>query len=241
MKKIVTLFAAVVFAGSMTMKAADELYAVFNENDETLTFYYDGQMEERKGETYWGWYKHGVETVIFDPSVADARPTSTEQWFLAFRSLRNFQGMEYLNTSEVENMSEMFTTCTNLPSLDLSHFDVTKVTDMTKMFMNCESLTTIYCNQNWSSVASSENMFANCAVLQGEEETMFDGIHADAEYARPDEPAKGQPGYFTRKNETAIDNQMVNGKSSNRKFLRDGQILILRGDKIYSVPGQEIN
>ena len=38
---------------------------------------------------------------------------------------------------------------------------------------------------------------------------------------------------------TALD-QIVNGQSSNRKFLRNGQILILRGDKVYTVTGQEV-
>ena len=37
----------------------------------------------------------------------------------------------------------------------------------------------------------------------------------------------------------AID-QIVNRQSSNRKFIRDGQLLILRGDKTYNAIGTQV-
>ena len=43
-----------------------------------------------------------------------------------------------------------------------------------------------------------------------------------------------------KKDATSIDNQMVNGKCQNGKLIRDGQILILRGEKAYTATGQEV-
>lgn len=39
---------------------------------------------------------------------------------------------------------------------------------------------------------------------------------------------------------TGIENQMVNGKCGNHKFLKDGQLLILRDNKTYNVIGQMV-
>ena len=39
---------------------------------------------------------------------------------------------------------------------------------------------------------------------------------------------------------TAIDQQMVNGKCSNGKFIKDGQLIIRRGEKQYNALGAEL-
>ena len=38
---------------------------------------------------------------------------------------------------------------------------------------------------------------------------------------------------------TGIENQMVNGKCENHKFLKDGHLYILREGKMYNVLGME--
>ena len=47
------------------------------------------------------------------------------------------------NTSNVTNMSEMFSNCNALTSLDLSGWDTRKVTNMSNMFKGCSALKTI--------------------------------------------------------------------------------------------------
>jgi hypothetical protein len=38
---------------------------------------------------------------------------------------------------------------------------------------------------------------------------------------------------------TGLD-QIINRKSSNRKFIKDGQLFIIRDDKMYKVMGMEV-
>ena len=49
-----------------------------------------------------------------------------------------------------------------------------------------------------------------------------------------------QGSFMTTSSPTAIENQMVNGKWLNGKCLKDGQLLILHGEKVYTVTGHEI-
>uniref|UniRef100_UPI0025F6A9D1 BspA family leucine-rich repeat surface protein n=1 Tax=Ruminococcus sp. TaxID=41978 RepID=UPI0025F6A9D1 len=83
-------------------------------------------------------------------------------------------------------------------SLDLSSFDTSNVTDMSEMFSNCRTLETIFVGDGWSteSVISSSDMFLECENLRGGAGTEYDPEHIDVEYARID-GGKDNPGYFT--------------------------------------------
>ena len=132
-----------------------EAYACYTSSNTTLTFYYDNQRSSRTGTTYdlnegandTGWdtdgTKSNVTKVVFDPSFAGARPTTTYGWFYGMQNLESITGMSYLNTSEVTNMAWMFTNCKKLTSLDLSHFNTSKVTNMNSMFGACWGLTSL--------------------------------------------------------------------------------------------------
>ena len=45
---------------------------------------------------------------------------------------------------------------------------------------------------------------------------------------------------FQKGGTTGIDNPMVNGKSSNRKLIMDGQLFIMREEELYTIQGQHI-
>ena len=100
---------------------AQEAYACYTPENTTLTFYYDSQRSSRPGTTYNlntgsvnpAWYSNSmsVTQVVFDPSFAGARPTSNYRWFYNMTNLQSITGMEYLNTTSVKNMSEMFADC----------------------------------------------------------------------------------------------------------------------------------
>ena len=190
-----------------------DAYACFTASDATLTFYRDYQRAQRStmSATYdlntgsdapgWQTVRASVEHVCFDPSFADARPTTTVSWFQAMQKLKDISGMNYLNTSEVTKMTDMFSNC-NLTTLDLRHFDTRQVTDMKEMFMNCSQLTTIYVSNLWDTTALtySTSMFSGCSSLVGGEGTAFDSNHVDKAYARIDDGPSG-PGYFSRMTE----------------------------------------
>jgi len=241
MKKALLFRLAVLLAAMMCAlgAAAAEAYACYTSSNTTLTFYYDKLRSSRTGTTYDlntdttnpGWdtdgTKYNVTKVVFDPSFAGARPTTTCYWFFYMLNLQSITGMEYLNTSEVTNMVFMFWGCTKLSSLDLSRFNTSKVTDMASMlnsctgltsldlssfntsnvnimncmFYGCTNLRTIYVGNGWSTAAAtdSEQMFYNCSNLVGGQGTTYDANHIDKTYAHID-GGPSNPGYFTDKN-----------------------------------------
>ena len=240
MKKKLLLLRLVVLVTAMMCAlgaAAAEAYANYTTSNATLTFYYDDLRSSRSGRTYDlntsgygpGWDSDGtnanVAKVVFDPSFADARPTTTCYWFFEMENLQYIQGLRYLNTSQVTDMSwmfsychqlnvidvagfntakvtnmrGMFSACWNLQGLDLSSFNTSKVTDMTDMFFSCGSLQTIYVLDGWTTAAvtSSTDMFAYCSDLVGGQGTTYDENHVDKAYAHID-GGTSNPGYFTR-------------------------------------------
>ena len=174
-------------------QAADEIYAVWDASTTTLTLRYDDQREANSGVTDWSVYKDDATNVVLEISMQNALPESTEEWFLGFEKLTEFQHLDYLNTSEVTDMNSMFDECyalqsldlssfntekvTNmgwmfneccaLQSLDLSSFNTEKVTDMGCMFSGCESLTSIYfgASFNTANVTNMSYMFSACGSL----------------------------------------------------------------------------
>ncbi len=218
--------------------SAQEAYAVYTTDVTTLSFYYDTQRSSRPGTTYDlnigynypDWYTDGtnfnVTKVVFDPSFAGARPTSTIYWFFGLFNLQSITGLEYLNTSEVTDMAWMFFYCTNLTSLDLSHsntskvnsmynmlgycqsltsldlssFNTSQVISMSSMFDHCANLRTIYVGDGWNTAAVtiSQDMFKDCTSLVGGQGTTYDASHIDKTYAHID-GGPSNPGYFTKK------------------------------------------
>ena len=165
--------------GYFTYKAPTETYAVFDEATNTLTFKHDtnkpaGAFALNEGENAPGWYKPNadgdntniIKKVVFDASFANARPTSCCEWFNGCTDLTTIEGIEYLNTENVTDMSGMFWGCAALTTLDVSHFDTQNVTDMSYMFSNCFALTTLnVSNFNTQNVTNMYYMFSDCTAL----------------------------------------------------------------------------
>ena len=206
-------------------------YVVINNN--VMTFYCDTERSTRSGETYSlnvggqnpGWLGTYVDKAVFDPSFAAARPSTTARWFYSQPYMESIEGMnEYLNTSEVTNMSSMFHMVTKLTALDLKGFNTEKVTDMSRMFQacshlqalnlssfdtyrvqnvaqmfyNCRSLKVIYVGDRWNldGASESEEMFWDCTVLVGGKGTTYTKAHRDKAYAHVD-GGTDNPGYLT--------------------------------------------
>ena len=171
-----------------------EAYVQLSADKTILTFYYDTLRAERDG-TLWGigetkedsfskyyaWTgtfespNTSVLTAVFDASIREFRPTSTEVWFYSLESLTNIKGLEHLNTSQVTDMSGMFLGCSSLTEIDLSHFDTSQVTNMNGMFMECSSLTALdLASFDTSKVTNMGAMFKDCKGL-----TTLDLSHFD--------------------------------------------------------------
>ena len=167
MKKILSFFMLTLLTAGFSAKAADEIYAVWDESSTTLTLRYDAEREAQGGVTDWSAYKATATTVVFDASMQNARPTGTKEWFKFFEKLTAIQHLDYLNTSEVTDMSSMFYGCKALTSLDLSKFNTEKVTDMSYMFNECRALTSLTLGSSFSTanVTTMSSMFCNCNAL----------------------------------------------------------------------------
>lgn len=149
------------------------MYARLDRETQTLTLYYDKNKQTSDNAIYasplWANYveRKAIQTVVFDESFKDARPKSCNAWFYCFEGLTRIEHMDYLNTSEVENMGLMFSICTSLETLDLSSFNTEKVTDMQTMFEGSTNLRTINLPKGFigSNVTDLNGMFRGCANL----------------------------------------------------------------------------
>ena len=167
-----------------------ESYAVFDEATNTLTFKHGtkkpaGAFALNEGENLPGWYKFDdnnhshnaniIKKVIFDTSFANARPTSCYNWFYGCTDLTTIEGIEYLNTENVTNMSWMFSECSALTTLDVSNFDTKNVMEMSYMFGSCTKLKTLDVSSfNTQNVTDMNWMFSYCSVLTTLDLSNFD-------------------------------------------------------------------
>ena len=116
-------------------------YAVLNEDSTTYTIYLqgDGKIIANKDSAYL---------------------------FGGFTKLESIEGLEYLDTSQVTNMSSIFNNCRKLISLDLSSFDTSQVTNMSDMFSYCSNLTSLNVSSfDTSQVTNMSYMFSYCSNL----------------------------------------------------------------------------
>lgn len=143
--------------------------------DGTLSFYYD--VESHEGITYditdspnnilWKEQSPNVTHIIFDKNFSEYSPTSLSSWFNGFSALIDIEGIHYLNTVNVNNMSEMFRYCESLQSLDLSYFNTINVTSFYAMFDGCRSLQTLdFSSFDTRNVTSMAAMLSNCSSLK---------------------------------------------------------------------------
>lgn len=151
------------------------MYARLNRETQSLTLYYDTKIDywlDRlivDNQSLWldGSERKKIKTVVFDESFKHARPKSCDQWFYLFEGLTKIEHLDYLNTSEVENMGSMFSNCTSLETLDLSSFNTEKVTNMSEMFVGSTNLRSINLPKGFigSNVTDLNGMFRGCASL----------------------------------------------------------------------------
>ena len=155
-------------------------YAVLSIDGKTLTFYYDCNRNARQGTKYVvptgsdipAWAGTGeapnttVRKIVFHPSFADYRPTSTRGWFQFYEALEETSGMGNLNTSETRDMSRMFMMCQAAPYIDFVWQETDQVVTMRDMFYGCKSLLSLSLSSfNTEQVEDMSGMFQGCESL----------------------------------------------------------------------------
>ena len=114
-----------------------------------------------------------VKKVTFSGPVKAGK--SLKSLFSSWFALLSIERLDYLDTSQVTDMSYMFTNCTGLQTLDVSNFDTSQVTNMSMMFYNCRGLQTLdVSNFETSQVTDMSSMFDACSGLQTLDVSNFD-------------------------------------------------------------------
>lgn len=160
----------------MAQAQTRQMYARLDKETQTLTLYYGSNYKESDygisllfGSPLWPTTaeRKKIKTVVFDESFKDARPTDCRGWFWWFEALTTIEHLDYLNTSEVDDMHSMFSKCTSLETLDLSSFNTEKVTTMETMFEKSKNLRSIKLPKGFigSSVTELNAMFRGCESL----------------------------------------------------------------------------
>ena len=163
------------------MPADAEPYAVLSNNNTVLTFYYDEHKVERNGmdvESFHlepgnivnsGWFgqRENITNVVFDDSFANCTDLEgSAYWFWECSNLTSVTGITNLKTDNMTQMLGMFGWCSNLTTLDVSHFNTEKNTRLDGMFIGCSKLTSIDVSGfNTSNVTDMGEMFMGCSSL----------------------------------------------------------------------------
>lgn len=150
------------------------MYARLNRETQTLTLYYDTNFVEGNDQgishsPLWQQLdeRKKIKSVVFDESFKDARPKDCGSWFWFFEALTTIEHLDYLNTSEVDDMRLMFSSCASLETLDLSSFNTEKVKYMYAMFDGAKNLRSIKLPKGFigSSVTDLNATFKGCESL----------------------------------------------------------------------------
>jgi surface protein len=232
-------------------KKERELYGAFTDaSKKTLVLYYDDQKDTRDNVSDWPSYYSGVDfcgitKAVFDESIKIARPTTTEDWFIDCETLASIEHLEYLNTSKVTTMYNMFRYCKALTAINVNSFDISSLTSTTFMFSDCENLVYIICDKTWNTGAITDSnswgMFDGCEKLKGGNGTTYVSNKDKIGYAHPD--VAGDPGYFITEAQykTATGMESVQPSAvSIQKVIENGVLYILRDGKMYNVMGVEV-
>lgn len=161
---------------AMAQAQTRQMYARLDKETQTLTLYYGSNYKESDygisllfGRPLWQTTaeRKKIKTVVFDESFKDARPKDCGGWFWLFEALTTIEHLDYLNTSEVDDMRLMFSSCTSLETLDLSSFNTEKVTNMVTMFENSKHLRSLKLPKGFigSSVTYLNATFKGCESL----------------------------------------------------------------------------
>ena len=170
---------------AQTEASSSKYIATYESSTQTLTF------KENVGETLPSnsvWVKDNMTVadikrnfgngtivhIVFDKSFSTYTPTSLSKFFRSLRKLETITGLEYLNTDKVTNMSYMFSGCSSLTSLDVTHFNTENVKYMNSMFYSCSSLTSLDVTHfNTAKVGNMNGMFSSCSKLTSLDVTHF--------------------------------------------------------------------
>ncbi|MDO4842175.1 MAG: BspA family leucine-rich repeat surface protein [Phoenicibacter congonensis] len=131
-----------------------------------------GPLSDNGSFAPWSDSRKEIESVVVLPG---SKATTCYQMFSGCSSLVSIEGLENLDTSEVDDMGGMFSSCVSLEELNLSPLDTSNVTDMSCMFDYCASLKVLNLHGlNTSKLQLMGAMFLGCVELKELDLSSFD-------------------------------------------------------------------
>ena len=111
-------------------------------------------------------YINGTTLTIAGNDSGKIIANANSSTLFCFTNVTSISGLSILDTSNVTDMSMMFSGCTKLTAIDLSKFNTGKVTTMYAMFNNCQALTFLDVSSfDTSNVTNMSYMFASLTKL----------------------------------------------------------------------------
>ena len=150
-------------------------YAVLNDDGSTYTIYLqgNGKIIANKNSSYLFYdfvYLWSIEGLEY----LDTSQVENMSYMFSDTYLLEEIDLSNFDTSQVKNMRGMFMYASNLTTLDLSNFDTSNVTDMSDMFHECTVSSLNLSNINTSNVTNMNNMFYKCYLLETLDLSSFD-------------------------------------------------------------------
>ena len=124
---------------------------------------------------YSGYYN--IISIDFGNGFNTSNVTDVSNMFSFCESLTSLDVSNF-NTSHVTNMNSMFNYCRSITSLDVSNFNTSLVTNMGGMFSDCSSITSLdVSNFNTLHVTNMNGMFYNCSSITSLDVSNFNTSH----------------------------------------------------------------
>ena len=121
----------------------------------------------------WFFLRQFAEKIDLD-GIDTSNVTDMTALFSMCHSLKEIDISEF-DTSNAESLDSMFNDCKSLKSIDVSHFNTSKSSDIANMFRNCENLESIDVSHfDTSNVTHMHSMFENCSKLKSIDIGSFD-------------------------------------------------------------------
>ena len=133
--------------------------------------------------------------------------------------------VSHFDTRNVTDMSSMFED-SSISELDVNNFDVSNVKDMSRMFANCK-INTIYCDNDWTGVEVSDDMFRGCWLEGGYRGTFL--YSNSALSAHPRIYKNGYSGRFT----SSILELTDISETENAIYVEPTTVYLGRGNEVY--------
>ena len=123
----------------------------------------------------WDSYKRSIKKVVIEDTITFENNANLYSLFGWYTNLKEIDGLDKFDTSNVTDMGGMFYCCKSLTTIDVSNFDTGNVTYMDLMFWGCSALTTIHVsNFDTGNVTDMIGMFSGCKSLTTIDVSNFD-------------------------------------------------------------------